>query len=105
MEGSGEPSGDLLSVVTDQVESPSIIEEIEVGVAPEKKEFHISLFGELTKDTDSLLEDEFESSGDSVSGSAESGLFDSVPVTIPPVTIPPVTFYDPSEESSVGDNR
>ena len=99
-EGSGEQPVDVLSSVADPVESPSIIEEIEVGAAPEKKEFHISLFGELTKDADSELEDEFESSGDSVSGSADSGLFDSAPVTIPPVT-----FYDPSEDSSAGDNR
>jgi hypothetical protein len=72
--------------VNEPVESPSIIEEIEVGVAPEKKDFHISLFGELTKD---------ESDDDESSGESEF-----------PVTIPPVTFYDPSsEEVSIGDNR
>ena len=72
--------------MNEPIESPSIIEEIEVGVAPEKKDFHISLFGELTKD---------DSADEESSGESEY-----------PVTIPPVTFYDPSsEEVSIGDNR
>ena len=82
--------------MTDPIQSPSILEEIEVGAAPEKKDFHISLFGELTKDTHPLEEDTIESSGDSVIPIPvpdNTGLFD--PVTSPP---PVVTFYDPNEE-------
>ena len=92
IEGSGFDVAAIGGVVnfTEPVESPSILEEIEVGVVPEKKEFHISLFGELTKDNEEILE-----------GSGESGeTFSEIPAA---VTIPPVTFYDPSEDNSASD--
>jgi hypothetical protein len=101
IEGSGEGSGaDILAVVSAPIDSPSIIEELEVGVVPEKKDFHISLFGELTKDSHPLEED-IESSGDagSLPPADNTGLFD-------PVTISPITFNDPSEESApIADTR
>jgi hypothetical protein len=95
IEGSGFDVAAIGGVVnfTEPVESPSILEEIEVGVVPEKKEFHISLFGELTKDNEDI----------DLEGSGESGeVFSESPVA---VTIPPVTFYDPSEDSSASDIR
>ena len=84
----------MLSVVNDPIQSPSIIEELEVGAVPEeKKEFHISLFGELTKDN----QEDLEGSGDSgpvvFVTSDNTGLFD--PVTIPPS----VVVVEPKEET------